>query len=193
MTWLDWLAGAVLFLQWPIPIFWLILHSLIGFWRRRRRAAYWVAGLTAWGGIAALLAALRGHLFAGVGAPLWAVIAGLVLLATEVAILLRVERELGFGRMVGRTELAGGGELHTQGLYARVRHPRYAGMMLAVLGACLLAGTLLMWVLSAAWLSLALLAILLEERELRARFGAAYDDYARRVPALFPVRLRLRE
>ena len=33
-----------------------------------------------------------------------------------------------------------------------------------------------------------LLALPLEERDLRRQFGAAYDDYRRRVPALIPWR-----
>ena len=63
-------------------------------------------------------------------------------------------------------------------------------MMAGVLGGCLLVGTLPMWVLGMLWLVLALGTIQLEERELRVRFGNAYAEYARRVPALLPFRLR---
>ena len=58
-------------------------------------------------------------------------------------------------------------------------------MILAVLGACLLG-----WLGAAldrrarVWLVIALATIQIEERELRARFGAAYIAYAQRVPAL---------
>lgn len=79
------------------------------------------------------------------------------------------------------------------GLYARVRHPRYTGMMAAVLGACLMVGTLLLWVTALGWGLLALLAVSIEERELHARFGTSYHDYARRVPRFLPFRSWPRE
>ena len=74
-----------------------------------------------------------------------------------------------------------------------MRHPRYAGMMLAVLGVCLMAGTLLLWTVAAVWWLLALTAVRLEERELRVRFGAAYAAYCQRVPQFLPFRFWPRE
>ncbi len=188
MRFLHWVAAVVLFLQLPIPLYWLILHPQIEFWRRHTRAAYLVSGLLSWAAIAAFLFAFRRQLFAGEPAPGWAIAAGFALLGTDGYILYRVKRELGGARLVGKTELSGGGELATQGLYARVRHPRYTGMMAAVAGACLLAGSLLLWVVAAVWWLLALLATVLEERELRARFGAAYLEYSRSVPRFLPFR-----
>ena len=73
------------------------------------------------------------------------------------------------------------------GIYARIRHPRYTGSFLAVLGACLLADTGAAWIAGAAWTLLMLAAISLEERELRKRFGASYEDYCRRVPRFIPA------
>ena len=63
------------------------------------------------------------------------------------------------------------------GLYAHVRHPRYTGMFCAVAGAALLAGTPPLWIVLAVWWLFALLVIRLEEKELAARFGAAYMAY----------------
>ncbi|HEX2713241.1 MAG TPA: isoprenylcysteine carboxylmethyltransferase family protein, partial [Candidatus Acidoferrales bacterium] len=126
------------------------------------------------------------------GAPRWAIGAGFVLIAADGYIVSRVERQLGGSRLVGHAELKGSGELATEGLYAQVRHPRYAGMMLSVLGACLLAGSLMLWVAAAVWWVLALVAVSLEERELRARFGAAYEAYSKRVPRFVPFRFRPR-
>ena len=190
---LDWVAAAALFLQLPIPVFWLILHPLVGFWRRHLRAAYLIAGLSAWGGGVIFLITFHASFFASERAPVWAIAAGLSLIAADAYFLYRVERELGGARLVGKAELTGSGELATQGLYARVRHPRYAGMMLSVLGACLIAGTLRLWEVAAVWWVLVLAAVSLEERELRARFGAAYDAYSKRVPRFLPLRFRPRE
>ena len=193
MKFLDWVAAVVLALQFPIPIFWLVVHPLIHFWRRHGKAGYWLAGLPAWFGVAALLYAFYDRLFASAQAPAWAIALGFALIAADGYVLYRVERELGARRLVGQAEMEGGGELATTGVYARVRHPRYTGMMLSVLGACLMAGTLLLWVVAAVWWVLVLAAVTLEERELRARFGVAYDAYSRRVPRFLPFRLWPRE
>jgi protein-S-isoprenylcysteine O-methyltransferase Ste14 len=184
------LAALVLFFQLPIPLFWLILHPRIDFWRRHLRAGYWTAGLSAWGATAVFLIAFRGELFASERAPLWAIAAGLLLLGVDVWLFRGVGRDLGHARLIGLAELHGAGELATQGLYARMRHPRYTGMMLSMFGACLLAWRRALAGVALVWLVLALTAIALEERELRARFGAAYLDYCKRVPRFLPFRLR---
>lgn len=193
MRLLDWLVALVLFFQLPIPLFWLILHPQIHFWRKHVRAGYWVAGLAAWGMVALFLFAFHERLFLSERTPAWAIAVGLVLMASDAFVLYRVRRDLGGPRLVGHTELQGGGELATHGLYARVRHPRYTGMMFAVLGACLVAGSRLLWGIAAVWWLLALTAISFEERELRARFGEAYAAYSRRVPRFLPFRIRPRE
>ena len=78
-------------------------------------------------------------------------------------------------------------ELVQSGPFAQVRHPIYS----ALLGLLLATGL----ALSTAWLTaLAALVYLAgtywrasrEEALLRAHFGAAYEDYARRVPRLLP-------
>ena len=78
-------------------------------------------------------------------------------------------------------------KLITAGVYRRVRHPIYTGMlgMLLATGlaashwAGLLAGLIVFWAGT-------LIRVRSEERLLRAAFGAQYDDYARRVPAVIP-------
>ncbi len=189
----DWVAAVVLWIDLPIPFYWLILHPLVGFWRRHLHAAYLVAALLPWSAAAALLYAFHRHLFSSARAlawaPAWKVAAGLALMATDAYLLFRVERELGGMRLVGHAELKAAGELASEGLYARIRHPRYTGMMAGVLGACLLVATPLLWGIVGAWWLLALATVQLEERELRARFGPDYDDYCRRVPRFLPFRL----
>jgi len=189
MRFLHATAGFFLFFELPIPIYWLILHPFNSFWRKRVRAAFWFAGLTAWtiGGV--LLWIYRGLLLAP-GRPSWIVVAaGMALIGVEVYLFIRVERELGSRRLVGHAELTGTRGIFTGGLYKHVRHPRYTGMFCAVVGATLLAGTPQLWVILAAWWVLALIAIRLEERELATRFGPAYIEYRQRVPAFLPFRI----
>jgi len=184
------LAGFVLFFELPIPIYWLILHPFAAFWRSRIRAAFWCATLTAWtcGG---LLLWLFRHLLLSATRPSWiSIVAGFALIAAEAYLFVRVERELGSRRLVGHAELTGAGEMFSGGLYAYVRHPRYAGMFSAVLGAALLAGSTLLWKILAIWFVFAFVVIRLEERELAVRFGPGYEEYRKRVPAFLPVRLR---
>lgn len=79
------------------------------------------------------------------------------------------------------------GRLATTGPYARIRHPQYVGFVL------ILTGFLVQW---PTILTLAMYPVLVwmylrlsrsEEAEARARFGAEYDAWARRVPAYLPM------
>jgi protein-S-isoprenylcysteine O-methyltransferase Ste14 len=80
-----------------------------------------------------------------------------------------------------------GHNLITEGPYRRVRHPIYTGMfgMLVATGLAashplaLVAGIVVFWTGT-------IIRVRSEERLLRATFGAAYDEYARRVPAVLP-------
>jgi protein-S-isoprenylcysteine O-methyltransferase Ste14 len=188
MSIFGWLAAVVMFLQLPIPIYWFVVHPFGKFWRTRRPAAAFAVGLVvSWPPVTACLILYRRELFGSQRPAFTAVIAGLLSIALEIGIFWRAHRDLGTARLVGKTELSGTGELECQGIYGRIRHPRYAGSFLALMGACLLAGTRAAWIVAAAWTVLMLAAILMEERELRARFGASYEDYCRRVPRFIPA------
>lgn len=189
MRFLHAVAGFVLFFELPIPIYWLILHPFNSFWRSRVRAAFWFAGLAAWTSGGAALWFFRHSLLAATPSPWLAIAVGFALITVEGYLFVRVERELGSQRLVGHAELTGTGEMFSGGLYAHVRHPRYAGMFCAVLGATLLAGTRSLWIVVLFWWPFALLAIRLEEKELSARFGPGYESYRKRVPAFLPFRL----
>jgi phospholipid methyltransferase len=203
MRFLHWFGGVILAIELPVPIYWLVLHGGIGFWRGRNRGRlpYWVAVGAAWGAGGWALyhffspgskwnpdPSLRPGLFAAGDRPGWAIAAGAALMFADVAIFAIAESELGGRRLVGQAELSAKGELAVRGLYAHMRHPRYLGMMLGVLGVCVLAGSQRLWVVSALWWIAAMATIRIEERELRQRFGAAYGAYAERVPMLLPGR-----
>jgi protein-S-isoprenylcysteine O-methyltransferase Ste14 len=189
----GWLAALVLFLHLPIPLYWFVVHPVRKFWRSHQKAAYVTGLLCSWPPVTAALVIYRHELFCADWPSAPMLVAGVGLIVFEGWIFWRVHRDLGTARLVGKTELSGGGELERRGIYARIRHPRYTGSFLAILGACLLAGTRAMWAVAGLWLSLMLLAISLEERELRARFGRAYEEYACRVPRFIPLRRNRRD
>ena len=80
------------------------------------------------------------------------------------------------------------GALVTDGVYARMRHPQYAGLFLITIG------MLIQWptiITVATWPLLILVYYRLarrEEREALAEFGEAYVQYAGNTPAFFPRR-----
>jgi protein-S-isoprenylcysteine O-methyltransferase Ste14 len=179
------IAGLVLFLQLPVPLYWFVVHPQVNFWRRHKKAAYITAVSIAWGTVTLFLVLARKWLFLREirwpGVPF-----GLALIFADIYLFRRAILELGKARFVGDMELSGGGEVIRTGIFARIRNPRYAGSFLAVAGACLLAGTGWMWLTAAAWGVLMFTAILLEEREMRARFGVAYVEYCHDVPRFLP-------
>jgi protein-S-isoprenylcysteine O-methyltransferase Ste14 len=76
--------------------------------------------------------------------------------------------------------------LATTGPYAKVRHPQYDGFLLVMLG------FLLQWPTIPTLIMFPILVVVYarlahtEEREVAARFGAAWDEYASRTPAFVP-------
>lgn len=99
-------------------------------------------------------------------------------------------RRLGAGWSI-QLDRAAGGELLRDGPYARLRHPIYAGAMAEAVGLSLVFGS--WWALAAAltlFCPAEVARARFEERLLRARFGAAYDAYARAIRGFVPVRRR---
>lgn len=191
---LDWIAALGLLALLPIPIYWLVIHPFAGFWRGRGPHAAFLAALPISAGIAwTFLFIHRDLLFAGAGSPAWRRALGFALIAGALYVFVRVKKELGTERLVGKTELRGGGELRVAGLYEHIRHPSYAAQMATMLGICLLAATPLLWMTAAVWALALNVIIRFEERELLARFGEAYRGYRARVPAFLPRGLRARE
>jgi protein-S-isoprenylcysteine O-methyltransferase Ste14 len=94
---------------------------------------------------------------------------------------------LGLGRSLRPLpHLPSGATLRTDGAYGVVRHPIYAGVLLASMGGAVLRAR------PGPLVALAVLAAVLhlkagyEERLLREQFGAAYDEYAQRVSRMVP-------
>jgi protein-S-isoprenylcysteine O-methyltransferase Ste14 len=186
VTYQRWVAGLVLFLQLPVPLYWFVLHPLISFWRRHQQAAYFAGVLLAWPPVAILLVVFRHELFLIDAPPIWRIVLGFGLIVFEGWIFWRAKSDLGTAMLVGKTELSGGGEVVSMGIYAHIRNPRYVGSFVAILGACFLAGTSVLRTVAAFWAVLMRIAIAMEEREMSTRFGESYLEYCRRVPRFLP-------
>lgn len=77
-------------------------------------------------------------------------------------------------------------QLMTTGPYAVVRHPRYAGLLLAKLGFSLALASVLAWISLLASILLTRRRIRLEQLHLRKTFGPEYGNYMERTSRLIP-------
>lgn len=77
-------------------------------------------------------------------------------------------------------------KLISSGPYALVRHPIYTGLLLAVFGSALAAGTIEAMASFIIMVPAYVIKWRREERLMRQEFGAAYDDYSRGTKAIIP-------
>jgi len=139
------------------------------------------------GWVAAQALLLAAVVVAGLAAPAWEGVApwlalplGALLLA--LGALLGVAGVRGLGRsLTPYPRPRGDAELVSHGVYGRVRHPIYGGLVLAALGWALLTASVAALVLALATLPFFLLKAAREERYLLERFPA-YEEYRQRVP-----------
>ena len=112
-----------------------------------------------------------------------------LLLAMAGTIAVRRRKLLTFGVLAGLPELSEArypGKLLTVGPYAQIRHPRYVEILLATVSYALFANYLGPYILAAAAVPVIFFIVLLEEKELRERFGEEYEQYCENVPRFFP-------
>lgn len=79
-----------------------------------------------------------------------------------------------------------GGGLVTTGIYARMRHPQYSGIILAAIGFLIQWPTLLTLILFPFVVTMYYRLAIREERDVEEKFQEKYGDYRERVPAFFP-------
>jgi len=176
----------------PAFAFWFIVHPFIGFWRRvGTTVTYSVTMPMLFAGCYMLFVA-RGSLLAVEYGTRWVLVAGGVFLYALALVVERsCRRYLSLRTLVGVPELKaveeGPGKLLQEGIYARVRHPRYLGVMLGGAGVAMFANYLAGYLLMLALVPAVVALTMIEEKELRARFGGAYDEYQRSVPRIIPV------
>ncbi len=194
-----------------IPLFWLIIHPFADSWRKHLRAPLkvvtplwillWVIAWTAsypWRDALLVPRDLVGWdtyatsraSGAWVSSGLnWVSLAAIPFWALTIFIYSRGTRHFSLNQVIGRTELESDRHeqrLVTTGLHARMRHPLYFGHLCTMLGWLALAQTravlgLLVWAIATG-----ALMIHAEDAELEQRFGEAFREYRKRVPAVIP-------
>jgi protein-S-isoprenylcysteine O-methyltransferase Ste14 len=168
---------------------WFVLHPLAPSWRR-------VGPVATYAAVGAVIVAVMWLVFLarqpllklhfGVRAPLVAV--AVVLFAASSYLRVQIHRQIPTAVVLGLPEISArnAGRLVTSGIYSRMRHPRYVAMSFAVAAVALFTNYLAVYAVALAYVPLIYLVALLEERELSARFGAAYRAYCARVPRFIP-------
>lgn len=187
-----WAAFGTVIIAPPFLVIWLLIHPFIRFWRKLGPALTYLAITPIIAAVFTLLFHLRGQLLRthfGFSLPL-AIIAALLFTASRF-LALRWRRKLNIIALVGLPEVSRDhpGKLLTEGIYAHLRHPRYVEATLGLVAMALFSNYLAAYLALLLCAPLLYLIVLLEERELRDRFGQEYEEYARRVPRFFP-RLR---
>jgi len=174
-------------------LFWLPIHPLAAFWRRIGWGWAYVVGCGVFALAGIILATYRHQLLSiEFGTSPVAICAGAVLIAAHLWLRRGWRQQLRMSTLIGLPELAPHRftrTLLTEGVYGRIRHPRYVEILLGFSGLACLSNYLAAYGVAAFLVVLILALIPIEERELRQQFGQAYDEYRRRVPALLP-RLR---
>lgn len=171
-------------------LYWFILHPFVGFWRRVGKTVTFVTLAIAFIAIGVTVYLVRNPILAvDYGTNRWLWMPAIVCYGVSVWISIRIRSQLTFRVLSGVPELDAdgkGGTLLKEGLYARVRHPRYTAVIVGTLAFAFFTNYLAMYLLVPVTVLGLALIVRLEERELEARFGDEYRQYRARVPMFFP-------
>jgi protein-S-isoprenylcysteine O-methyltransferase Ste14 len=191
MDTLRYLLAAFLVITLPgLFLYWLLIHPLVKVWRGKGVGATFTIVLAIIAVVMVGLFSFRHYLLAqdfGTNWPL--IILGVLLLLGSASMRSIIQKRLNLKTLLGLPEISPERfprELVTDGIYGHMRHPRYVQLLIAFLGYSLIANHLAVYLVVAAWVPGVLVIALLEENELRAHFGQAYEDYCRRVPRFLP-------
>ncbi|MGA2270366.1 MAG: isoprenylcysteine carboxylmethyltransferase family protein [Bryobacteraceae bacterium] len=187
-----WLALLMLMFMPGAFLFWFLVHPFVRFWRRIGLRRTMTIHYTLLAAFAAGVFLLRKTLLAmdfGTNPVLIAV--AVPILAASIVLRRRFSRHLRFKTLGGLPELAPERypqRLLTEGIYSRIRHPRYVEVLLVMASLALVANNLAAYVNWIVAIPTVLVIVRIEERELRDRFGAEYEAYCARVPRFVPRR-----
>ncbi|HLK69738.1 MAG TPA: isoprenylcysteine carboxylmethyltransferase family protein [Bryobacteraceae bacterium] len=171
-------------------LYWFSIHPFISFWRKVGPAATLAIHFALIGLLACVMVWLRVVLLTvEFGTHAWLIAPAAALFVCSLALRIQISGHLTGRILMGVPEIAPDSSpapLLMEGPFARVRNPRYLQIILAILACALFSDYLAAYVVLAASMIMLRTVIWMEEKELRIRFGKAYDEYCARVPRLFP-------
>ncbi len=183
---LGWLACVVYS---TVPLFWLMVHPRAHRWREKERSPFRFlvpAWLTMWVGIGGITGPWRK---VQIYSTAWSWIPAAALFAAGFLLYSRSGAYFSWAQLGGLPEVRNDhrdGRLITTGIRSRVRHPVYLGHLCEMLAWSIGTGLLVCWLLTAFAMATGAVMIRMEDAELARRFGAQYDAYRERVPAVLP-------
>lgn len=173
----------------PAILYWLLVHPFAAFWRRLGPAWTFTAMGFVAAGVGYVCWLFREPVLAAHYPFRWQLtVVGLALYALAAVIEVKCRKHLKLRILVGVPELAKDdpGRLLTEGIYAHTRNPRYLDLMIGLAGWSLILNYRgIYWLALGSCVGLYFI-VLLEEGELRQRFGAPYEEYRRQVPRFLP-------
>ncbi len=182
-----------LFLVVSLPslfLYWLAVHPFVNFWRGQGIGIAYGSLLTIITvGMLGLFSIRHLLLTIEYGTRYGLLACGLLCLTLAGMMRFVIQKKLTIKVLLGLPEIAPDRfprKLITDGIYARMRHPRYVQLLIALLGYALIANYLAVYLVVALWIPGIYIIVLLEEKELRDHFGETYQAYCRQVPRFLP-------
>ena len=174
----------------PLFLYWLLIHPLVNFWRGKGIGfTYGVVLTIIVTGMVGLFSMRHFLLAFDFGTSYLLIGLGVLCLALAGSMRFALHKQLTLKTLLGLPEIAPDRyprRLMTEGIFARIRHPRYVQLLLALFGYSVIANYLASYLAVFLWAPGLYLIVILEEKELRAHFGEAYEEYCRRVPRFLP-------
>jgi protein-S-isoprenylcysteine O-methyltransferase Ste14 len=175
-----------------VPLFWIVIHPNIDFWRRRKqqgRPAY-KALLPLWVGMWVAMGTItRPWRAVGFYQSRLAWFPGALLLCAGVFLYSKARQGFSPLQLSGQHEIGNREhpqELVVSGIRRTIRHPIYLGHLCEMLGWSVGTGMAVLFGLTLFALITGAIMIRMEDRELEQRFEEKFEAYRREVPAIVP-------